>query len=258
MAIKDLFTKQPHLGMNLEDQRDNTEEDVLMPAVTGTFYILPTRKPHKTCISDDTWESFTGILKNLITKVSTSDIEIQETSGTYGFNGTNTSSAPTTVDHTKEISLTAIENNYKQCTKVIREWVYSIRNPISGLSRVIPYTLKNMTFDAYIIFTKPMVGEDPANLTVEDFRKEIVNEVFFYKYLRPKKIPFSAVSIGDKEASDKIDFEMPLSYRERFDATDNTEPLFIAGSSALHDYLVFEKNRMKYYEFPESDKSIVS
>jgi len=190
---------------------DNNVEDILNPAVTGYFYLVWTRKPNIPGVSA---EAIADITRVLVNKVTLPGITLGKAETVNGFAGTSKVTAPTTVDYSRETTIGINEQMGMLALKSFENWVFAIRDPHTGLSRIVPYTMRNISGDLMIIVAKPVRPTDTpieGQETVGD--DYYVEKAFHFRHIYPTGVPYDIIS-PSKESSDKIQYDVPFAFRE--------------------------------------------
>ena len=185
---------QPTVG-----ETNTNVPDILTPAVQGSFYLKWLRLPD--FVDKQAWEE---IMRTLVNKVTINGVTIGTADAVNGFSGTTKLTAPTNVEVTNELPMGINELQGLGVLNHIEKWVYTIRDPLTGLSHVTDYSIRNISGDLLVILTKPVHSAD----------KSIIEKAFLYKNLFPTNIPYDTLA-PNKETSDKIAYETTWKYKNQ-------------------------------------------
>jgi len=183
--------------MNTVGEVDSSVPDMLTPAVQGAYYFKWMRLPE--FVNQKAWHEVMRVLTNKITlpafSIGTSEM-------VNGFSGTTKIQAPTNAEVTNEVTIGFNEMQGYPIMELLEEWVYSIRDPHTGLSSVEDYTLRNISGDLLCILTKP----------VHSSNSQIIERAFYFRHIFPKQVPIDTLS-PSKESSDKVAYEIAWAYK---------------------------------------------
>jgi len=199
MAVKDLNALyKPQLTVGVENA---DVVDVISPYTTGVVYLFWTRLPK---FVDRGFNEVTRVLQN---QVQIPGYTLNAADGNMGFNGTGKIYAPTTLDADNTMTVSYNEQMDLPTLKNIKNWVFSIRDPQSGLSIVSDYSLKNITGDLLVIFTKPvMYSQDAVD-------NNLIQETMLFTKASPTTVPMDILN-SSKDASDKVLIDVPFKFQD--------------------------------------------
>ena len=210
-AIKSLekIKAQPTLGTT-----DSSTEDILFPAVKSAYYLYVTRTPDASLCDP---EALKQIFRLLNKSITIPGLTLGTAESVNGFAGTSKAYSFTTVEDSKEISIGFNDNVDQVVYNVMKQWVYGIKDPHTGLSKVQDYNLRNLSCDFMLITTKPV------HATTEEGIANAIDHVYWFKHVAPTNLPTDAVGSHSKDASDKIELEFTFKFREMVDNESTLE-----------------------------------
>ncbi len=220
------LAKQPVLGTT-----DSDVADILMPAVKSAFHVFITRYPDPNLVN---WESLRVAVTHLIKSVTLPSLTLGTVESVNGFSGTSKAFAFSTVEDSKEMSMSFNENVEQIVYNTFKQYIYGIRDPHTGLSTVSNYTARNLSFDLMIVTSKPVMYDE----TVENSIANMIDHAIWIKGAAPINLPTDAVMSHSKDDSSKVELEFQFKYREMVD-NDYTA---IAAIDLLEDRMVYGGN----------------
>ncbi len=185
--------------------------DMLTPAVQGAFYMFIKRSPSQDIFTIDEMTDVKDMFRVLINKVTLPSVTLATAEMNAGFSGTTKIAAPTNLDIANEITIGFNEQQGYPVLKMIEIWVYAIRDPHTGLSRVEDYNLNNISMDFFMIMTKPVapIAEEGDDKPVPT---SIIEIAIFFRNIFPTTVPLDTLS-PNKEASDKVQYDITFKFK---------------------------------------------
>ena len=192
---------------------DGATPDIITPAVQGAFYVIPVRLPDM-IFSQKEKQELEEIFRVLVNKVTLPGVTLATAETTYGFSGATKVSAPTNIDVTNEVTIGFNEQQGFPVINFIEKWVYAIRDPHTGLSRVSDYTLANISGDFLVVMTKPvyMTANPIEENGVSGYTLDNIERAVFFRNIYPTRVPLDTLS-PNKENSDKIAYDLVWKFK---------------------------------------------
>lgn len=166
------------------------------PYVTGYSYAIWLRKP--LCLKDD-WDTFEKLFyQNFRSLDGISDITLEVQSIGFGFSNNETNWASTITKGNTEFSVNHVEFAGSPMRKLYENWVFGIRDPLTGLSTYAEGTTKykdaNHTGDLLYFTTKPVLLTDDASA---ELLADSIEFACVYKNAMPKNVPLNHMNMGE-------------------------------------------------------------
>lgn len=199
-AYKD-FSTAPTKGM--------ANSDIIDPYISGYYYLVWIRKPAG-IVGDKAGQVpktfFDDITRVLSSGVTLPGITLNTTDVVTSFSNASKVSTPTSIERDNTLGIKFNEMSGLPIIKNISNWIFSIRDPLTGLSKVANYGIKNISGDLLVILTKPILSS-AANAQDEGF----IERAYYFTNLFPTNIPDDILS-PDLATQDKIEVDIQFKF----------------------------------------------
>jgi len=212
MAV-DQNMKNMYADLSGAPVKGRADPQYIDPFISGYYYIHWFRKPLSMDDMGIDSSFFDDITRVLATRVTLPGVTLNTTEVVTSFSNASKISTPTTIERDNSFSVAFTEMNGLPVMRNIEKWVFSIRDPMTGLSRLKNYGVKGFSGDMLVILIKPVLtsaqGTQQTSTGLE--RADIVEKAYLFTNAFPTNVPDDILS-PDLATSDQVIVDITFKY----------------------------------------------
>ena len=186
------------------------DANLIDPFISGYYYLVWTRKPSEMVGDGDGQIDplfFSDIARVLNNAVTLPGATLNTTDVATAFSNASKISMPTSIERDNTFSVKFSEMSGLPIIRNIEKWVFGIRDPLTGLSSVKDYSLKNISGELLVILTKPIL----ASAAKDNETNGYIEKAYLFTNVFPTNVPDDVLS-PNLETQDKVEVDIQFKF----------------------------------------------